>query len=825
MATVVVSAFTPGSGQTLKRSQPVSFNVTSDGALPSIIVTAEFGGSGIEEVVWDGAAFTANYASLSSRAAIPPSGGYSGFTFALLRVSGWPGAPVFRTYTTGSGATLSNNVPPAVAAAGSAGVVAVGAREDHTHAHGNQTGSTIAGTYHAAADATKYGFLSPTHFTLLAAIAAAGTAADILLRTGTVAMTAPFNFGGQRGINAADPVAATDVSTMGWVQTQIAGLQFRVRANAATTAALAAYTPTATTLTANVNGAFPTTDGVAAVLNNRYLVKDETAGNAPYNGLYALTQVGDGSHPWILTRTTDADTAAELPVGLQVYVQAGTANGKKTFTLTTTGAITVGVTALAFESLAATSTGAPAGTILKPARVVTVAALPACTYSGTGNGTLTGSVNGAVPSATTDGVALGVGDDVVVANEASLTNCGIYTVTQVGSGAAPFIYTRRSDVAHGAAIPWGAEIRLTDGAGNRGKVYVDGIVGTTGTVGTNSFKLALPDVRNPLFGPLDCNAQNLTNVGDVTTFAPTATGGSPTKNSQTLTLSGAFWTGAASTPNTATVQHKPVSSGAATADAATDFTIGGYRAIRFFQCATQISSSVIVGRGALNAIALGSSEGFANFFESYGDFAMGFTSAAAGVGYAGTNGYTFTQAFKVFTDGSFRIGTSSTGPSLGAGALRVDGYAAFGSTVTLDNAVNLAWKDSGGSTRTLLSFDASNILQFGHASYRTKHLGGEINAITRPGAYPYTALDTDRVILLDGTVGSRQVNLINAPTDGTTQRFLLRGTFSVTLARQGSDVIDSWAGMGATTVSLGNTTSTVWEAVYNATNAIWSISY
>jgi uncharacterized protein DUF5907 len=79
-----------------------------------------------------------------------------------------------------------------------------------------------------------------------------------------------------------------------------------------------------------------------------------------------------------------------------------------------------------------------------PVDAATTAALPSLTYS-SGAGTLTATANAAL--AAQDGVTLVVGEDLLVKNQASSFQNGIYTVTQVGSGAAPFILTRRADAS------------------------------------------------------------------------------------------------------------------------------------------------------------------------------------------------------------------------------------------------------------------------------------------------------------------------------------------------------------------------------------------
>ena len=124
---------------------------------------------------------------------------------------------------------------------------------------------------------------------------------------------------------------------------------------AATTAALPAAVygngtaGVGATLTASANGVFPNQDGVAIPLNGRVLVKNEVAG--ANNGVYVLTQVGNASTPWILTRATDLDTAAELTVvanalfAVAVYVAGGTTQAQREYYLSAT-VTTVGTTAV-----------------------------------------------------------------------------------------------------------------------------------------------------------------------------------------------------------------------------------------------------------------------------------------------------------------------------------------------------------------------------------------------------------------------------------------------------------------------------------------------
>lgn len=83
--------------------------------------------------------------------------------------------------------------------------------------------------------------------------------------------------------------------------------------------------------------------------------------------------------------------------------------------------------------------------------LATTAALPSVTYD-SGAGTLTATANGALGSI--DGWPLLVGQDLLVKDQASSFQNGIYTVTQVGSGGAPFILTRRADANTAAKLTY-----------------------------------------------------------------------------------------------------------------------------------------------------------------------------------------------------------------------------------------------------------------------------------------------------------------------------------------------------------------------------------
>jgi len=126
----------------------------------------------------------------------------------------------------------------------------------------------------------------------------------------------PLDMASHKIVNLSSPTNPNDAANKLYVDNIAQGLNWKQTARSATTGALPANTynngssGVGATLTGNSNGALPAQDGVTLVVNDRLLVKDEvTAAN---NGIYVVTQVGDGSHPYILTRSTDANTASSL---------------------------------------------------------------------------------------------------------------------------------------------------------------------------------------------------------------------------------------------------------------------------------------------------------------------------------------------------------------------------------------------------------------------------------------------------------------------------------------------------------------------------------
>ena len=174
----------------------------------------------------------------------------------------------------------------------------------------------------------------------------AGTANQVIFTASTFTLSLPQDIHtaavptfGQvfLGTTTASNHAATKDYVDSLVTATATGLDFKASVRAATTANI------------TLSG-LQTIDGVVLVAGDRVLVKAQTDGSQ--NGIYLAVDGG----AW--TRSTDADTSAEVTAGMFTFVEEGSTLADTGWVLTTNNTITLGTTSLAFAQFSS------AGTIL-----------------------------------------------------------------------------------------------------------------------------------------------------------------------------------------------------------------------------------------------------------------------------------------------------------------------------------------------------------------------------------------------------------------------------------------------------------------------------
>ena len=108
------------------------------------------------------------------------------------------------------------------------------------------------------------------------------------------------------------------------------------------------------TLTNNGANAALVVDGVSVSNTARILVYAQA--NAVQNGVYTVTNPGNASAQWVLTRSTDTDTfglasSTQLSEGSTFFVQDGDTGAGRTYTCNTQGTITFGTTNITFAQI------------------------------------------------------------------------------------------------------------------------------------------------------------------------------------------------------------------------------------------------------------------------------------------------------------------------------------------------------------------------------------------------------------------------------------------------------------------------------------------
>ena len=263
--------------------------------------------------------------------------------------------------------------------------------------------------------------------------------------------------------NLANPVNATDAASKNYVDSVAQGLSIKAAVNLSTAGALPGYTynngaaGVGATITGLSTGLL-SVDGVVAPVGGRVLVKDETAGNSPYNGIYTVSTNGAGNY-YVLTRSSDMNLPQNF-YGAYTYTVAGVSNSGTNWINTNVcnNPITIGTTAITFTQF-----------------------LSGGTYTG-GQGI---NINTTAINAVVDNVTVGINGSNQIYATGNLTSANIGTMTVTNLSVSGNVNmpstgnTNAGNVSSTGTISSNAVVSNT--------VTSTGLISTTGNVSANLF--------------------------------------------------------------------------------------------------------------------------------------------------------------------------------------------------------------------------------------------------------------------------------------------------------------------------------------------------
>lgn len=161
-------------------------------------------------------------------------------------------------------------------------------------------------------------------------------------------------------------------------------------------------------------------------------------------------------------------------------------------------------------------------TIQGACRLGTTTALTVTYSNGTSGVGATLTNAGAQAALTLDGVAAAVNDRILVKNQASALQNGIYTVTNIGSGATNWVLTRATDYDQVAEIQPGDLVIITAGSTLANSSWVE--TATVTAIGTDSISFSQFSASLPITVPNGGTGLTTTTAYGLLTGGTTATG-------------------------------------------------------------------------------------------------------------------------------------------------------------------------------------------------------------------------------------------------------------------------------------------------------------
>lgn len=246
------------------------------------------------------------------------------------------------------------------------------------------------------------------------------------------------------------PVGSTDLVNKAYADAIALGLPNKLSAQEATVAPLPANTynngasGVGATLTATANGAL-VVDGITVAAGDRVLVLYEAA--AANNGLYVVTATGSAGAPYVLTRSTDMNTPAQVP-GTFVFVEQGAVNAASGWVVAAKGPFVIGTTAIAFTQFSGAGEILAGTGLTKTGNTISLNGPVSIANGGTGAGTQQAALNALAGAVTAGRVLRGDGTNVSLA---ALQAGDLPTATTAAQGAVQFDNTAADLQPNGVA--------------------------------------------------------------------------------------------------------------------------------------------------------------------------------------------------------------------------------------------------------------------------------------------------------------------------------------------------------------------------------------
>lgn len=551
-------------------------------------------------------------------------------------------------------------------------------------------------TQNASSVAITGGSINGT--TIGATTAAAGTFTNVTLTSGTISTT---------------PVNPTDIVNKDYADSIASGLNYHQPVNYATTAVLGTYvynngvSGVGATITKSVPYATLSIGGGSPSVGQRVLVKNETAGNAPYNGVYTVTSVGSGATPWVLTRATDYDTSGtgsnEVDQGDYVLVISGTL-ASTAWVQQTALPITIGTTALSFVQFNAPITYSP-GTGLNES--------PTYTFNIANTGVTAASYGTASQVPT---IAVNAQGQITSASNTSIA----IAASQVTSGTfGNSMLTNSSLTVNGVAISLGSSGTITAASPNALTIG-------TGLTGTSYNGSAAVTIALNTSGVL---AATYGSASQVPVFAVDTYGRVTSVTNTSIAIAAGAVSGLAASATTDTTNASNISSGtlgtARLTGSYTGITGVGTLAAGVWQgtaigvayggtgnTATPTNGQLLIGNGSgytLNTLSAGTNVTISN---TAGGITISATPAAGGTvtsvsASGGTTGLTFSGS-PITTSGTITLGGTLVVSNGGTGATTLTGYVKGSGTSAFTASASIPNTDISG-LGTMSTQNASSV--------------------------------------------------------------------------------------------------------------------